>query len=201
MTGGMGVSAHSKFCLRGAREPGLQPHPIPGLSLLPPRPWAPLTFSHCEAHYDQHTYKHVHLHDGILGRMAVPEGYPETPPSCDHALWILSCRVVLVDSLSRSCRRRAIFLSWGEEVINLAGERHVLTHKVGFLNVGAVSQTTPGPLPSCLLFSCPEKIYAHTSRVHGSASVSGTICCPSHSRTVPTALGKTLARHPGSPSF
>lgn len=35
---------------------------------LPSCPWPPLTLSHCVAHHDQHTYKYMGLHYGILGR-------------------------------------------------------------------------------------------------------------------------------------
>lgn len=110
--------AYSKFsALQGACESRAKASPPSQTqSPLPPCPWAPLTLSHCEAHHDQHTYKYMGLHDGILGRRAVPEGYPEIPPSCEHAPY----RVILI-VLSRSCCRQS-YIPWlEEEFINLAG--------------------------------------------------------------------------------
>ena len=79
----MGALAHSK----GAHVSRVTVPPLPGLSPLSSCPWAPLTLSHCEAHHDEHAYKHVGFHYGILRRGAVSEGCPEIPLSHDHAPW------------------------------------------------------------------------------------------------------------------
>lgn len=64
------LAPQSKFpALQGAHYPGPQPHPILSWNQasLTSCSWALLTLSHCEAHHDQHTYKNMGLHFGILG--------------------------------------------------------------------------------------------------------------------------------------
>lgn len=107
------------------------------------------------------------------------------------------------DSLSRSCRCRAIFLGWGRKLLTWLEDSVSSPTRSGSCTWEQWPRQHLGLYPAAYLCpSCPEKIYSPTSRVHGSASVSGTKCCPLH--TIELSLlcwVKNLARDPGAPAF
>lgn len=195
--------AHSKFsALRGAREPGLQPHTLPGLShfsLLAPGPHLP--FPTAKPTMTSTPTSILAFMMEFWGEGQSLGGIPK--PHFPVTMLLDPELQGGFDSLSRSCRRRAIFLGWGRKLLTWLEDSVSSPTRSGSCTWEQWPRQHLGLYPAAYLCpSCPEKIYSPTSRVHGSASVSGTKCCPLH--TIELSLlcwVKNLARDPGAPAF